>query len=72
MWRQTIAQLRNTYEALKTVLIGMGITLKYCFARTVTVQYPQRPPVIKPRFRGFHYYEIERCTACGNCARPAR
>jgi len=69
MWRRIIVQLRNTYEALRTILIGMGITLRYCFARTVTVQYPQRPPVIKPRFRGFHFYEIERCTACGNCAR---
>lgn len=63
------AQLRNSYEAVRTILIGMGVTLRYCFARTVTVQYPDMPPTVKPRFRGFHWYEIERCSACGNCAR---
>ncbi len=60
---------RNIYQAVSTVLIGMRITLRYCFARTVTVQYPDMPPTLQPRFRGFHYYEIERCSACGNCAR---
>ena len=63
------AQLRNIYQSLKTILIGMRITLKYAFARTVTVQYPDRPPTVQPRFRGFHWYEIERCSACGACAR---
>jgi NADH-quinone oxidoreductase subunit I len=60
---------RNIYQALKTILIGMRITLQYCFARTVTVQYPDQPPVIQPRFRGFHWYEIEKCSACKACAR---
>jgi NADH-quinone oxidoreductase subunit I len=56
-------------RALDTIRIGMQITLKYCFARTVTVQYPDMPPVLQPRFRGFHWYEIEKCSACGACAR---
>jgi len=47
----------------------MRITLKYCTARTVTVQYPDMPPPIQPRFRGIHWYEIERCSACKACAR---
>ncbi len=62
-------QVRNIYQTLKTVLIGMRITLKYCFARTVTVQYPDMPPTVQPGYRGFHWYEIERCSACGACAR---
>jgi NADH-quinone oxidoreductase subunit I len=61
--------LHSIYQALNTIRIGMQITLKYCFARTVTVQYPDRPPVLQPRFRGFHWYEIEKCSACGACAR---
>ena len=61
--------LRNTYQSLKTILIGMRITLQYCFARTITVQYPDRPPTLQPRFRGFHWYEIEKCSACKACAR---
>lgn len=63
------AYFRNIHQALKTILIGMHITLRYCFARTVTVQYPDVPPTLQPRFRGFHWYEIERCSACGNCVR---
>jgi NADH-quinone oxidoreductase subunit I len=60
---------RNIYQTVKTVLIGMRITLKYCFARTVTVQYPDVAPVLQPRFRGFHYYEIEKCIGCDLCAK---
>lgn len=60
---------RNIYLTVKTVLIGMRITLKYCFARTVTVQYPDVAPVLQARFRGIHYFEIEKCIACDLCAR---
>lgn len=59
----------NVYLALKTIMIGMGITLKYCFARTITVQYPDVAPVLQQRYRGFHYYEIEKCIACDMCAK---
>lgn len=60
---------RNIYLTVKTILIGMRITLKYCFARTVTVQYPDVAPVLQPRFRGFHYFEIEKCIGCDLCAK---
>lgn len=60
---------RDIYLAVKTILIGLRITLKYCFARTITVQYPDVPPTLQPRFRGFHYYEIEKCIACELCAK---
>ncbi len=63
------APCRDVYQALKTILIGMRITLKYCFARTVTLQYPDMPPALQPRYRGFHWYEIEKCSACKACAR---
>lgn len=61
--------IRSILHALNTIRIGMQITLKYCFARTVTLQYPDMPPALQPRFRGFHWYEIEKCSACGMCAR---
>lgn len=60
---------RNIYLTIKTILIGMRITLKYCFAKTVTVQYPDMAPVLQPRFRGFHLFEIEKCIACDLCAK---
>lgn len=60
---------RNIYLTVKTILIGMRITLKYCFARTITVQYPDVAPTIQPRFRGFHRFEIEKCIGCDLCAK---
>lgn len=60
---------RNIYDTVRTVAIGMRITFKYCFARTVTVQYPDRPPTVQPRYRGFHWWEAEKCIACDACAK---
>lgn len=59
----------NVWQTVRTILIGMRITLKYCFAKTVTLQYPDFAPAIAPRYRGFHYYEIEKCIACDLCAK---
>lgn len=63
------AYFRNIYLALKTIFIGMRITLKYAYAKPITVQYPDMAPVLQPRFRGFHYFEIEKCIACDLCAK---
>ena len=60
---------RNLYLTVKTVIIGMRITLKYCFAKTVTVQYPDVAPALQPRFRGIHFWEAEKCIACDLCAK---
>ena len=63
------AYFRNIYMTVKTILIGMRITLKYCFAKTITVQYPDVAPVLQKRYRGFHFFEIEKCIACDMCAK---
>jgi len=60
---------RNIYDTVRTVAIGMRITLRYCFARTITVQYPDMGPVSQPRYRGFHWFEAEKCIACDACAK---
>lgn len=59
----------DVYESLRTILIGLRITLKYYFARTVTLQYPDAAPALAPRYRGFHVFEIEKCIACDMCAK---
>ena len=59
----------NIWMTVYTILVGMRTSLKYCFAKTVTVQYPDMAPVLQTRFRGFHYYEIEKCIACDQCAK---
>lgn len=47
----------------------MKITLKYHFAKTVCLQYPDVAPALQPLYRGFHYFEIEKCIACDMCAK---
>ena len=63
------AYFRNIYRALKKVCIGMRVTLKYAYSKPITVQYPDMAPVLQKRFRGFHYFEIEKCIACDMCAK---
>lgn len=60
---------QNIYKAMSTIFTGMRITLKYAYAKPITVQYPDVAPVLQPRFRGFHYFEIEKCIACDMCAK---
>ena len=59
----------NIWRTVYTILVGLRTSLKYCFAKTVTVQYPDVAPVIAKRYRGIHYYEIEKCIACDQCAK---
>lgn len=59
----------NIWMTVYTILVGLRTSLKYCFAKTVTVQYPDVAPVLQPRYRGFHFYEIEKCIACDQCAK---
>lgn len=59
----------NLYRVLRTTVVGMRITLRYWFARPITVQYPSVAPVLAARYRGFHWFEIERCIACDLCAK---
>lgn len=59
----------NIYQAIRTISTGLRITLPYFIARGVVVQYPNVKPVVQPRFRGFHSYQIERCIACEACAK---
>jgi NADH-quinone oxidoreductase subunit I len=51
---------------------AMGVTLKYLFTRPVTVQYPEEPIAVYPRFRARHELRrydngLERCIGCMLC-----
>jgi NADH-quinone oxidoreductase subunit I len=59
----------NIYSTIRSILIGLQITLRYNFAKTITLQYPEVAPALQPRFRGFHWFEIEKCIACDQCAK---
>ena len=69
--------LRDSILGLWQVLRSMGLTLRYFFSRPVTVQYPDEPVQLYPRFRGRHqllryedgpYEGLERCIGCALCA----
>jgi NADH-quinone oxidoreductase subunit I len=60
---------RNIYDTVKSVAIGMQITLRYCFQKTVVVQYPEQRLALAPRYRGIHEFEDEKCIACDLCAK---
>lgn len=59
----------DIWRTVYSILVGLRITLKYCFAKTVTLQYPDVAPALMPRYRGFHFFEIEKCIACDLCAK---
>ncbi|MBI1826809.1 MAG: NADH-quinone oxidoreductase subunit I [Planctomycetes bacterium] len=63
------AYFRDIWKTVHTILVGMRISLKYCFAKTITLQYPDVAPALQPRYRGFHFFEIEKCIACDMCAK---
>jgi NADH-quinone oxidoreductase subunit I len=60
---------RNIYDNVTSLAIGMKITLKYCFQKTVVVQYPEQRLSFAPRYRGIHEFEADKCIACDQCAK---
>ena len=69
------AWFRNIVLAIKTVAQGMYITLWYLLQtyrrKTFTehFEYPELPVPVKPRYRGFHRFDLTTCIGCDKCAR---
>jgi NADH-quinone oxidoreductase subunit I len=63
------AYFQNIFDTVRSVAVGMKITLKYCFQKPVTVRYPEERLSFAPRYRGIHEFEAERCIACDLCAK---
>jgi NADH-quinone oxidoreductase subunit I len=77
--------LRDVYLAVATVAQGMYVTLKYFFhtyrgrrqlggyaipgAFTQEFEYPEKPVPVKPRYRGYHRFDLTTCIGCDKCAR---
>ncbi|MFO0844705.1 MAG: 4Fe-4S binding protein [Gemmataceae bacterium] len=65
----------NIFRTVKTVGEGMYITLWYLLQtfrrRTYTerFEYPELPVPVKPRYRGFHRFDLTTCIGCDKCAR---
>ncbi len=66
----TVGQyFKDIFDTIRTVLIGMKITIKYIFMKPVTVNYPEQRLSFAPRYRGIHEFELNKCIACDLCAK---
>ena len=63
------AYFREIGDTVRTVFVGMKITLRYCFQKPVTVNYPEQRLSFAPRYRGIHEFELNKCIACDLCAK---
>lgn len=59
----------NIYIAIKSVLIGMSITFRHLFTKSVTVQYPRERLPIPGTSRNLLLNKIEDCIGCDQCVR---
>jgi NADH-quinone oxidoreductase subunit I len=69
------AWCRNVVRAVLSISSGMIVTLTYfvqTFRRkpfTTAFAYPENPIPIRPRYRGFHRFDLTACIGCDKCAR---
>ena len=65
--------ITDVIESTKAIIQGMGVTLSYIPKRKWTVEYPDEPVTVQPRYRGQHLLHVdehgrEKCVACFLCA----
>ncbi len=61
--------LRNTWDGIFTVLVGMKITFKHLFTPAVTIQYPDVKVTLPERVRNRLYVNMDDCIGCDQCSR---
>lgn len=66
--------MKNFFKTffLAELFRGLWVTLRYCFTKKITIQYPEQKTPLSPRFRGLHALRRypdgeERCIACKLC-----
>jgi len=60
---------RNIYEAVLTIIVGMGVTFRHLFTPAVTVQYPHQRDILPDRSRQKLYVDMDDCEGCRQCER---
>lgn len=65
--------VRDVLTAIVEFPRAMWVTLRYLFTKPITVQFPEEPVRVYPRWRARHELQrhpdgLERCVACGLCA----
>ena len=53
----------------KGLIKGLEITFKHFFGKAITEQYPEQMPNLSPIFHGSFALDVDKCIACGICAK---
>ncbi len=61
--------LRDIWEGVSTLVIGLTITWRHLFVKKVTLLYPEERWTLPPRSRMRLFMKYEDCIGCGQCAR---
>lgn len=61
--------LKNTWEGIWTVLVGMKITWRHLFTPAVTIQYPELKVPIPERARNRIFVDMNDCIGCKLCSK---
>jgi len=61
--------LKNTWEGIWTIWVGMMVTFKHLFVPAVTIQYPDVKLPLPERARNRLYVNMDDCIGCFQCAR---
>ncbi len=67
-----VGYFKQIADVSKTIVKGMGITLRYFRKQKetcITLQYPREQEKLPSRHRGIHFLETEKCIMCFICAR---
>ncbi len=67
-----MSSISEVFQGISATVQAMGVTLRALFTKPLTVQYPEQPIAVYPRFRARHElrrYEngLERCIGCMLC-----
>lgn len=60
---------KGIYDGVHTALIGMGVTFRHLFTKSVTVQYPEVKMKMPERARNRLYVNMDDCIGCDQCAK---
>ncbi len=63
------AYFSHIYQAVSSIMIGMGITGRHMFQKPVTIQYPEQRLQLPERERNRLFVNMEDCIGCDQCAK---
>lgn len=61
--------IKNIYQAVSTIMIGMGVTFRHLFQKSVTIQYPEQRLKLPERERNRLFVNMDDCIGCDQCAK---